>query len=94
MENTNVTIDSGNYKNTLDTLISGLVLIDTLVSDENIKFLWDTLAYTEAMGPFIDPTKYRNAIESNTLEHQRKIVNVVKRIKLVMSELRTEVGID
>lgn len=67
------------------------VLSAATVSDEEIDKALRTVEHADSVGAILDPTAYRNALETGTLNRQRKTLLLFRRTLKDVAELWPDV---
>lgn len=59
----------------------------SFISDDELDFLKQTISRAESFGPFVDPTQYRTALQTGSLERQRQLIELFARTKADLEAL-------
>lgn len=63
------------------------VVLTLSVSDEDLVVMLGTVERAQAVGHIFDPTKYRDALRTGTLERQHKLLDLCTRVRAGLREL-------
>jgi len=72
------------HAETLDGMVEALrvfILSSLAISPEDVVRARETLASADAIGAIIDPTKYREALDSGSLDRQRRLVALFAHVR-------------
>lgn len=62
-------------------------MLSALVSKEELEQAREAISGAESIGFMIDPTKYRNALYSGSLDQQRKLIDLFYETRKKLSEI-------
>lgn len=83
-----------NYQETLDSIVAAFRIFAvhaSVVSDADLKATREALSRAQSIGFAVDPTKYREALFSGSLERQDKLLNLFADVRQRLEELFPDV---
>lgn len=81
------------YRANLDAIKAALLAFAlTTPADADLQAMLDTLAQADAIGPFLDPTKYHARLSDGSLSRQRDMVRLALRTRRVLREIAPELA--
>lgn len=69
------------------TAFRSFAILSMLVTDEDIKDAKDTMSKVDALGPFLDPTKFRNAMYDGSLDRQKDVIRLFDHMRTELKRI-------
>lgn len=79
--------------NAIVNLFRSFAMTSVIVTTAEAEFARDTLELADTLGPMIDPTAYRTALNKGTIDQQKKLVKLFLKNRAELIELFPEAGI-
>lgn len=80
--------DFFDYKSSVDKMM----LVARVMAELPLDEITDAISRAHTLGPFIDPTKYRDALYSGDMDLIGKLAQSLKEPKTIMKELLEKYG--
>jgi hypothetical protein len=78
------------HEQTCDAMVQAFrqfAIHSLLVSDEDLKAAREAAASAESIGFMVDPTAYRRALQSGSLQRQRKLIALFERTRNELAQI-------